>query len=360
MARNKYSKLKIDISKVESWIRFWCEENLECEFSIDSNDIEKRIQYYVILSDGKIQIDFIKCAGGVYTISPNVGTKQELSKEIAEYIFGKVSGLQGSSYANGFSILMEKGDFDEFITFLKEDGTQILNSSHQAEPGKAEYFLYRLKGIAGDTVVVKYFVKTKRMQVQGKQLALFDEIILWVAESTDKPDAVVDSQIELCGVPLNRNDIYDEMKEILGEKIYHYLPASHRAILAFSFIQFKIDVSMPDYSGLLYPTYRAFEGFLKKLFTDNGLNCTGRLTLGEFFYPSDGSFYMKAEYSGKIETSMADFFTRMYGFYHQNRHPYAHASGDDFQTAVISNREIARSKFEEVIRKMKSCENYIQ
>ena len=46
--------------------------------------------------------------------------------------------------------------------------------------------------------------------------------------------------------------------------------------------------------------------------------------------------------------------TAMYQFYYQHRHPYSHASADDFDTVIIEDRKVADELFNEVIQSMKA------
>lgn len=174
-----------------------------------------------------------------------------------------------------------------------------------------------------------------------------------VTESINDVDVVVDNQLEMCKLSVSKNDIYEEMKSVLGEAIFNYLPITHKAILASTFIQFKINVSFLDYSCIIYPAYRAYEGFVRKVFKSNGLDCIGKSNIGEYFYRKDNTFTMKSEYSDKLNSETANLLTKLYVFYNQNRHSLSHASGDDFQTVIISDREVAYNKFKEVINYIK-------
>ena len=102
---NKYSKLSIDKEKLSDWIKLWCEENIVGKFDIHSVDSNNRIQY-TIANEGKtIKIDFQKCAGGLLTICPKVGTNIPISMEIAENIYKRVGNvLKDSPFAKGYSI----------------------------------------------------------------------------------------------------------------------------------------------------------------------------------------------------------------------------------------------------------------
>lgn len=67
MAKNKFSKLNFDITKVDEWIKIWCETNLQCKYEIQREEKVGRISY-IVKCDTEFMIDFLKCTGGVHTI----------------------------------------------------------------------------------------------------------------------------------------------------------------------------------------------------------------------------------------------------------------------------------------------------
>ena len=130
----------------------------------------------------------------------------------------------------------------------------------------------------------------------------------------------------------------------------------YKAILSTSFILSKIDIDMPDYSGLIQQALRAFEGFAKKVYSKYGLNCPPDGQIGMFFTrPNKVSpFTMKKEYSNGLDLEIEIKLTKMYIFIFEKRHPYLHAGANDFETSIISNRKIADEKFGEIITSMKT------
>lgn len=354
MAKNPFSKLMLNIDDMQGLIEFWCESNCNDGFTVKRKDISERIQFYIESTGKKAQLDFIKCAGGLYTISFKVGPDPSVSEMIANYLLSQIKNpLKDSPYANGFSTKMSEEEFEAVIGLLTSGGNSIDNFSESDEPGKPKYKLYRIKGVLGDYVTLKYFCNTKRLQVQGKPHYLFQDILLLVAESIEDTDSLVDNHLEMCNLSINKDDIYEEMKSVLGEDIFNYFPSTHKAILASSFIQFKVNVTFPDYSCLVFPAYRAYEGFIRKIFKKNGLYCIGVDGFKEYFYTKNNSIIMRQQYADSLSSDVAELLRSLYVFYNKNRHPYGHASGDDFQTVIITDRNVAYDKFMEVISYIK-------
>lgn len=354
---NNYSKLQIDKSKIKDWIQLWGEENLPGSFTINCTEIPQRFQYSIVSDGNNIKLDFIKCKGDLLTIYPNVGTHVNTSMEIAEYIYTRVkNNIVDSPFAHGFSIILSECDFSAMIELLNGyEGVTLQNYSEQLENCHAKYKLYRFSGPAGDAVTLKYFLSTKRMQLQGKPLWLFNEIVKMVSDYGTPPNDIVDAHLRYCSLNISRNEIYEEMESILGKDVYAFLSSTQKALLATTFILDKIEIDMPDYSGLITPAFRSYEGFAKKVFAQKGLQCEGEHQLGEFFERANKMepFRMKNCYSEKLDSKTEQILTSMYAFYYNKRHPYSHASAYDFSTPIISNRRSAEEIFQEIIHKMK-------
>lgn len=282
---NKFSKLHIDKNRIQEWIQLWCEANLEGESTINFSESGERIQYTICNKNDTIKIDFIKCTGGLLTISPKVGKNIPISTQIAESIYERVKDvMKESPFANGFSILLSKDDFDTVIELVKEmQNVTEKNFSQQLEEGKAAYYLYQFQSEFKDCVTVKYYLNTNRMQVQGKPLFLFNEIVSLVSENGAKLNDVVDAHLKYCSVDIPKNDIYEEMKNIFGDDLFDFLSTTQKAIFSTAFILSKIEINMADYSGIIQQALRGYEGFAKKVFTNKKLICDGNKQLGMFF-----------------------------------------------------------------------------
>lgn len=354
---NKFSKLSIDKDKLSGWINMWCEENLDGDFSIANTEKADRIQYLIRNGQKEIKIDFQKCAGGLLTICPKVGTNIPISTSIAENIYARVCNvLKDSPFANGFSIVIQEDDFETVIELIREmDGVTLNNFSEQNESGQAQYKLYKFSGAAGDAITLKYYPNTSRMQLQGKPLFLFNEVVAMVSENGAKQDDVVDAHLRYCNLDMKKEEVFEELKGILGDGLYGFLSNSQKAILSTSFILSKVDGYLGDYSIIVQPANRAYEGFVKKIYAQEGLECDGENQLGIFFDWQDHIVpVMKKKYADTLDEETQKGFTSMFKFYSQYRHPYMHASAYDYSTTIIEKRENADEKLNEVVSSMKS------
>ena len=360
---NKYSKLQIDKNKLPEWINIWCEANIDSNFQISKKETNNRIQFTISSDNQEIKIDFQKCNGNLLTICPNVGKNIAISGQIAEDIYQRVaSPLNQSPFAHGFSIKVSEDDFQAIIQIIKEmDHVKLIGASEQNAAGKAQYKLYRFSGPSNDSIVIKYYPNTSRMQMQGKPLFLFNEVVALVSENGVPKEDIVDAHLRYCNIELKSNDIFEELASIVGRDLYDFLSTSQKAILSTSLIFDKIDVEMPDYSIVIQPANRAYEGFVKKIYAQKGLSCDGDQQLGKFYRWIDPiTPVMKTEYSQLLDATTVNGFTSMFKFYTQSWHPFMHASAYDYNTAIISDRSIAEEKLNSILLSMKTWFEWYQ
>ena len=359
MEKRRYSKLVIDKDKLPDWISSWCQENLKGNWEINSTEKSDFIQFVINNDKDIIKINFTKCNGGLLSINPNVGVKTSISIQIAEYIYERVKNvLKDSPYSYGFSINISEDDFKTIIDLLNEiEGVQQMNYSTSFEKGKAPYYLYKFQGPVKDSVTIKYFLSTNRMQLQGKPLWLFNEIVAMVSENGVEMSDVIDAQLRCYNVELDKKEVYEEMECVLGKSLFEFLSNALKAILSTSFVFAKIDITMLDYSPIVQQALRTFEGFIKKVLNTNGIECLGDTQLGIFFNrpDKDSPFTMQTRYSEILDNKdLEKSLVAMYTFYYNKRHPYFHATAYDVDTRTISNRKVADELFSEIISKMKA------
>lgn len=348
--KSKYADLYFDIEKMEEWITLWGEINEHEISSVRKEKVAKRERYHIDVDGKGIMLDLIECKGGAYTISPKVGKHPELSEEIAEYVYKRVSDtLNSAPCNNGFSVLLERENLDVIIDLISSEGAQIVEKREQLDEKPCK-IMYRINGIAGDQIVITYYLNTNRMQVQGKKKMLFETVLSLVSEISDDINDVVDQQLRCYSVDVTRNDIYEEMEAVLETSLYKFLSTAHKAMLSFAFVLSKVNFETDDYSPIVQQAIRSFEGFAKKIFTECGLTCDGKTQLGYFFKDND----MKEEYSKIISAEQQNMLTGIYKFYRENRHDYMHASAYDFDAKVIGDRAIADELFHRILSSMKS------
>lgn len=362
MSKSKYSGLFVKIDDINNWVKLWCEENLEGEFIIRESKEGNRVRYSIENQDKTILFDIIPCANGTITLFPKVGKEQDISVQIADSILERLSSISyNSPFSQGFSIIMPPNDFDTLVSIIGEiDGVKLLSQSSSLDDGKAKYILYQFRGSLGDKVTLRYFIKTQRMQMQGKPLLLYNDIIGIVSDGR-KFDDVVSAQSYYCKVNVDPKEIRDEIDSVLPN-VAPFLDEVHKSILSSAFVFSKIDVDLEDYSCLIFPALRVLEGYMKKLLVNKGIICNKTTTLGSLFDfdPTQGEFIVNSSTSQKIGCKKHDKVLKLaYNHYYKYRHGSGHAGASDIDTMIIQDRKTADSILNETLKIMDSTYFYL-
>ena len=359
MSDNKFSKLQIDINRMQELIKFWCEQNLNAVSDIKKVDKNGRISFVIEDSEGNIQIDFIECAGKRYTIFPKVGKRQNESLGIAEYIIECInnSASAKTDMGNGFSIITSQGVFNDVIELLtSSDEAECIETKRFNEEHKAVYTQYKFRSKFGDQIVIKYFDKTNRLQIQGKPLYLFEIVQDILISDTDTAEGLVDANIKYYSVDMKKDDLYADMEEKLGTGLYNFLTVSLRAILSPAFLFYKIEMELDNYSCLCQPALQALEGYCFKLLVSCGVIHNNE-RLGDYFaFDYEHNRHFLNDDTAKIvnDESKIKSLNMLYALYNSKRHPYSHSTERNYDTSIIKDREVADSIFREIISAMKA------
>lgn len=362
LPKNKFSKLQINTDKMTNWISLWCENNLNGSFTISSNEDAFRIRYTITNNGKTILLDLIKASEGLHTIHYKIGTQQHLSEQLAQDIYKRVHDVMSASpFSKGFSVKISDEDSQLLIDSLKAEEEISLESFDEVTtPGVPNYRMYKFKGIKGDKAVIKYYPNTSRLQIQGKPLDVFNTAVGLISELNNDKDELVDAHIKYCDLHITKEEIYEELSAVLGVRLYSFLPLSHRAMISTAFNLCKVEFESDDYSYLLTNVCRTYEGYLKKVFAQKNLICEGEKQLGMFFeWETPSNPKMKLEYSVRLDEETEKMFTSMYKAYSLYRHPYMHASGYDVSTVIISDRDKAIDKFNEMIESLKAWHEWV-
>ena len=292
-------------------------------------------QYRCTINGNNIEvlIDFYFRDDGTTTIQPKVGGQQGLSIELATHILSNVPyrDVKNSSYS-------VKGT-DEIILFVIEylDSLDGVSQTYKDTTGQNGYELYQYQSKIGDRLTIKYFTN-KTLQIQGKPMYLYQEVVCLLAEFFPFDD-VVKYQAESYSVPIDPVEVRTEIDRLL--------PTAHTIldpmlinILIASVAFTKIDIQLPDYSSFAFPALRTLEGYLKYLFGTKGI--VVRRTFTCFDPDATGVQRLGPNVAAKIGcTKTCQAMETVYNYLYKNRHGLFHTETIASATRIISNKKDA-------------------
>ncbi len=353
---NKYKNLKIRLEDIEGMINAWGLENGYERVTVSvPADMKAQTLNFLVNCDGKVAtLAVFPAKGGVCTVSPNFGKEKEISVCIADYI-AEHSGKMAESnpYKNGLSIDVTKEEFEALFGLLKEQEDVVIDEERQED--KKNWARLRNEKY-GDSIVLSFY-NTGKLVIQGKQRELFCLAVELVSDTHDL-QKFVNAETKSAGLTVNGKDVLNDMKSSLGN-VYEFLGTAHKAILSSAYIFFRTDIVVVDdeelkfdYSELFFPTARALEGYIFKLFVNNNVLHEGNENLGYYFRSEDDTepLTLHSQYVAQIDNDIiSNEINKLYKLYHRVRHQYAHAYENDMKTAIITDRKVADRYFREII-----------
>lgn len=347
----KYKGLEINLDNIDGWVRKFCSERDYSFKRIDVTSNKQVIGYKVILDEFTFEVDFFVSKGNRYTISYKRGSKQDVSKDFADYIVDRLGTVNTTDNNKGFTVNISCDTYNAFMELLSGENIVI---SNKRESDKEDFQRITSKEY-GDTITIHYYKTTHNLFIQGRRLQLFDKAVELLSMECSLTD-VVSAEIRYADVDIAPEEILKEMETSLGVA-YSFLGKAHKAILASGYTFYRINIPLPDYSVFVQPMCRGMEGYMLKLLSNNNVVMDENYSIGFFFTNEEhkNPLELKQEFVSMIDNdSIVHELNRLYKWYHKNRHPYSHASDNDAMTAIISKRELADILFKEAVELFKN------
>ncbi|CAK2474396.1 Bacterial toxin RNase RnlA/LsoA DBD domain-containing protein [Vibrio crassostreae] len=195
------------------------------------------------------------------SISPS-GKNQDLARGIAETVVKRCLYSEKSNIS--LFLPLDSGDYEAVVEYLKSecDATEIEKKDIL---GGSQL---KLSGPSGDQLVLKYFTKKSNLQVQGKPLSLYEELISILCELLPYED-FVSSQLNQVKVDISPEIVKGELESRLPHA-YNYLSEKIRAIISPALSLNKLDIELDDYTPIAMPVLRGLEGYLKQVLAAKG------------------------------------------------------------------------------------------
>lgn len=330
-----YKKKSITIYYDYEGIGKWADGSWQAK-----KELTRRYVTFLQERKGLIQIEFVKVpahSGIEYNEIADTLAKNSLLEK------GYKTYDDGSIYFVGFSV----NDWKTIVDCINdeneelESGTIVSANIDNSVSGNRE----RLVVTDGKNRVVINCYSGCRSYVQGKQSVLFQKTISSAIELMGNSQTVIETLNHVHVLTITQIEVENKFEELIpnytgkrSEKHYNNLLSSVYNTMLSGY--------MPDYTSLITPIFRAYEYYLHRILGDkmelNTCDKNGKNNFGYFSKNSLGRFECSSGNIAKLEDDQLTFLNELYNAYHKIRHPYTHWSVDDYDTAVITDIEIAK------------------
>jgi hypothetical protein len=313
----------------------------ENDIKVESEQKDKFIEYKITFSNQSVALLHVYFnKDGSTTLNYKVGKNQPLSLEIAEYIKEKcaVGGNITKPSLSINNVTDEK--FLLILEFLKEECGASISEATEIQHGKQ----YKITGKQGDTLTFNLF-NTKKLQIQGKPLLLYSEVIEILSELFDYKE-IIQAQLKVVQIDITVEEVVSELK-ILMPNAYGFIGDKLVSIISPALSLRKLDIPLADYSCFAFPALRGLEGYVKLLFAEN-LN----ITIGKdgFGIHLSKDLELKFDIRAKTEIKICHAIENSYKYYRSQRHGLFHSDAIPTMTRIISDKNEANTIIEKAIQ----------
>lgn len=238
---------------------------------------------------------------------------------------------------------------EQLIQYLIEDDGAV--STHDVK--EHGYRLVRLRGVQGDCISLKLH-DNGTFQLQGQSAMLAASALDFLGNVLGLVDAVK-AQLDLYKVDIQLALVRDETEAKLPNA-FKRLSRVVQAQLTTALALCKVDIDLPDYGPIAYPSLKGLEGFIKTELKAGGLDPQTAEKVGEYFERSGATYQMKDITAEHVGEPRASLMAACYSYWHAQRHGIAHTGLGEHDTRVIPDILTARNIVNDVIELLeKTC-----
>lgn len=346
MGKNDFKNLHLDRSKIRDLIVEYCQNNYE-DYDIEGPKIinEKTGQNRCSIKTNEIdfQIDFYFRGDNKTTLTP-LGTDKEkdYSIKLCQHIKNQCEYDDVPTIS--FSTIVQKDTVDLLVEYLESLTTVELRRNEEVNNNTG--VLYQFISDDGDKITLIYYQSTDKLFYQGKIMKLYIEVKQFLSAFVD-----IEKIKEQYATKLNidNESVEGELKKLLSNA-YGNIDGVIQEFLYDAIVLSKSEIPVKEYSSHAFPALRALEGYIKKIFGDNGIIISNKYGFGKkvngkripyFNTVSPGKYKLNTGLASINCTTTCTAIEDCYNYYNSKRNPVAHTDYPLQMTTKLPKKEDA-------------------
>ncbi|CUN11085.1 type II toxin-antitoxin system RnlA family toxin [Turicibacter sanguinis] len=348
-------KLFIDKENIKCIVEEICKEKNFSQCVVSDLVVCGNQHRCIIQIEGKqVTLAFFFTQSGHTTVMP-ISKNQELAKEIISELEKKYYSSTTPNKNHSFKMFPEEwvGYILEFCNSL--GGIEII----EEEIEKSSQVKYTFKSKLGDQLFVTYYQGTKTLMLQGKAAYLYSEVMSLIAKCNDVSlTDVISSTNKFYNTSVDSQNVQKSLKDFLPT-VYNKLDEYGVIIKIISPAVTLIhsDISMEDYTCMVFPILRGLEGYLKYALLKFDIEISDKQNFSTVFNVNSSGdtevVTLHKKYQSKVnDTLKSNMLADIYKYLKNNRHTKFHVSQIIFTTELIEDKTEAETYVHEVFELM--------
>lgn len=286
------------------------------------------------IEDCTLDIFFNKC--GTCSLQYKLGKNQPLGKAAADALYETIHPDEFTS-VNLVLKGIHEDDIEPVLIELAQYAEHVEQTITEDNPTRKVIKLQ--SRTFQDSLTVTHHKTTHKLQVQGKPLSCYRELIYLLTELLELNclDRVLIRKDEGSAEIVRTEMALAFLQEKLGDAEKN-IPETVKKLLLSSMCVKLATPNLPDYSMLIYPELRSLEGALKDCLGNNSIDIDGQL-VGDFFtYLSPGNYALDSDLHDQItDAGVRSMLGEAYSWYNKHRHGLFHMEDITEGSRLIGN-----------------------
>lgn len=343
-----FSKLNINREQFESDLRTNISSFFNESATYTFKDVGRSKQLSIHSDNTEYKISVFYSNNGTTTfLAIGSPVTHDRSNSFIQYVINNNTVSDKKNFS--FSVRTLSDDaFNTLIDILIND----LKSSKIEDISEFSYRLIKIKSQKDDVLTIKRY-SNGNTQFQGKPLFLYLHLCEFLVELCSCED-IIKAQQECYEIDINKTAIEREYEARLASS-YTYLGETLKNTILPAFSIANVQIELSDYTLFVFPVLKGLEGYIRKLFKDNGIiTDKSRNKLGNFFKPSDvdPDVYVVNPVTCSIiisNTKLCDSLGKLYSFLRNERNSSFHIDGEIDTSRLIETRTEADDIFNKAL-----------
>ena len=318
-----YKDLNLDRATLDQHIIAFLESNAyTLDGMIQVSESKKRIVFGAVGSEFAT-VDLFLNKTGTTTIHWKLGKNHSIGELLAIHLKGTINpeNLDNVNYAL-LGITAEA--INTILEVITESGQIKVETSFENEHLKRTVLRNQ---IHQDTLTVTHYRRTRNLQIQGRPLSCYRELIFMLTDLLDlKGLEKVLYRKDESSAEIVRKEVAEDYLKSFFPGSYDHLPDQLKRLLVSSCCVKLASPTLPDYCLLLYPDLRSLEGALKLTMMDFGMSVgDSENGFGTFFDVKNEACTLRSEYEDSIDNAtLVTALNNGYSFFRKHRNTLFH------------------------------------
>lgn len=330
------SEIYINKDDIKSIVESYANENTSFVIkSFVDNDNFKRCRCFINGKDCMVHFYIKKDSVRVQPVGKNI----EECNLLVKYVESK--GFCKNVAVRQFVFPCSKSIIDGLVKYVTDECNGLVTCLRIGN-------MYKFTGYNGDELTFHFYPSTNNAMIQGRPFHAYSIVVSYLSGLSEFSfDQVVEINNVFAKMNTPSSSIRSEMQSKLGN-VYLFLDEALLKSISGSLTLLKQKADSEDYTGCVTGSFKALEGYLKKVLVQKYNYRLEKNNTFSMFHRERGNPSL-IDLDANITKDAKEELHRLYALYSNKRNVYLHTTIDPSQTRIIETLKEAQELSDEIL-----------